>query len=407
MKNFPDQDPFRELEKRLENYTELPDDAVWRNIDAALRPKRRLIILPWLDGVTSLLLIGLLTFAVGGNEFRENLSKASDKLQYSEEQSGKSNNPLKLEMEQNTANAKSSKQSFSTTDGNNIFKKGTTGPTAVAYPHQLNYVQSQFLSQDSSRVTTLMDTSNLSSTDQQLDSVSKITNEVKADSGKIAVEVKESKRMRKRKHTFYAMVTPSLSFQRAQPISRDGIVVTRFANKSILSGDRFGVSINTGVQGYISKHFEYYGGLSFYHQSQTIKYEYQSDGVTLEESEDDGYTVSPKSAVGIVNYKMMNIGVEGGVLYHLYGKMLTHKIGAGLTYQQGLNNSRSEEYINSRSSYLSYQIFYRNELRVNSRLRFFVQPTFVQTIAVNEKLNAPFKMKPYRAGLGFGVLYGF
>jgi hypothetical protein len=410
MKNFPDQDPFRELEKRLENYTELPDDTVWKNIDTSLRPKRRFILLPWLDGVTSLLLIGLLTFAVAGNELRDDLIMASHKHQRTEERSGKKTSPLKQEMDPYISTTKPSERSFATPGNKRIFKEPTNEPTSVAETdHRQHNIESKFAPSDTSGtsgITTFTDTGNLFSNDQQIDSVSKITDGATADSSEIAVEGKKSKRMRKRKHAFYAMVTPSLSFQRAEPVSRDGIIVTRFVNKSILSGDRFGVSINAGVQGYISKRFEYYGGLSFYHQNQTVKYEYQTDEVTLGESEDDGYTVSPKSAEGIVNYKMMNVGVEGGVLYHLYGKMLTHKIGAGLTYQQGLNKSRSEEYINSKSSYLSYQIFYRNELRVNSRLRLFVQPTFVQTIAVNEKLNAPFKMKPYRAGLGFGILYG-
>src|SRR5687767_10251030 len=102
MKNFPDQDPFRELEKRLENYAELPDDAVWTNIDTALRPKRRFILLPWLDGITSLLLIGFLTVAIGGNELRDNFSKASNEYQYIEERSEKNNATLKPEMEQIT-----------------------------------------------------------------------------------------------------------------------------------------------------------------------------------------------------------------------------------------------------------------------------------------------------------------
>ena len=46
MKNFPDHNQFDELEKRLQSYTEQPDDLVWENIDAALRPSRTLL---WLS----------------------------------------------------------------------------------------------------------------------------------------------------------------------------------------------------------------------------------------------------------------------------------------------------------------------------------------------------------------------
>ncbi len=104
---------------------------------------------------------------------------------------------------------------------------------------------------------------------------------------------------------------------------------------------------------------------------------------------------------------MLNLGLQTGILYNLYGKTLTHKIGGGVSYQQGLKKTDSESYKNSESSYFSYQVFYRNEIRVSSRVRVFVQPVFMQSIRVREKLDAPFNLKPYRAGIGFGILYDF
>jgi hypothetical protein len=404
MKNFPDHDSFNGLEKRLESYTELPDDAVWSNIDATLRQRRRWALLPWLDGMTSLCLAGLLTFAIADNKPADKSIEPSHTAQPNREPTS-SVSPSIQQLKTDTG-IKNTRGHTSTTFASNGIIKEETSPAVVVNRAQQNYKRNETEASDSLSVATTVRSSNSSFEEEQLDSISVQVNVLKTDSSNIVGEEKNSKQLRKRKHTFYAMVTPSLSFHRADPVSRDGIVVTRFANKSILSGGRFGFSINAGVQGYISKRLDYYGGLSFYHQNQTIEYEYLSDKVILEEAE-DGYTVSPKSAVGIVNYKMVNMGVEAGVLYHLYGKLLTHKIGAGFSYQQGLSASRSEEYTNSRSSYLSYQLFYRNELRINSRLKFFVQPVFVQAIAVNEKLDAPFKMKPYRAGLGFGILYGF
>jgi hypothetical protein len=220
---------------------------------------------------------------------------------------------------------------------------------------------------------------------------------------------KQSQRIpKKRRPAVYANVTPSLSFQRAIPLVNDDGIVNRLSDVSILSAERFGISLDIGLQGSINKRFEYYGGLSFYHQRQILKYSYQSgDQVIVESSGDNSYTVTPKSFVGSINYKMLNLGVQGGVLYNLYGKTLTHKIGAGLSYQNGFKKSNSGAYENSESSYFSYQVFYRNEIRIGPRLRFFVQPFFTQSIRVRERLDAPFNLKAYRAGVGFGILYDF
>ena len=222
-------------------------------------------------------------------------------------------------------------------------------------------------------------------------------------------EVTSSKRIPKRRHKYYMSVTPSLSFQRAIPVS-DEIVVNDFLNSSVLSGERFGFSIETGIQGYLSKRWEYYGGISFYKQNQSIKYSYQvNNQVEVESSGDKDYTVTPKTLEGSLNYEMTNLGLQAGVLYNLYGrtKALRHKIGAGLQYHHGLMESEAGGYKNSASSYISYQIFYRNEVRVGKRWSVFVQPVFTQSFIVNEKSDAPFNLKPYRAGVGFGVLYDF
>ncbi len=64
MKNFPDHNQFDELEKRLQSYTEQPDDLVWENIDAALRPSRTLLWLPWVDYLTSSVSIFLCALAI-------------------------------------------------------------------------------------------------------------------------------------------------------------------------------------------------------------------------------------------------------------------------------------------------------------------------------------------------------
>ena len=51
------------------------------------------------------------------------------------------------------------------------------------------------------------------------------------------------------------------------------------------------------------------------------------------------------------------------------------------------------------------QILFRSELQISEKLRLFVQPNFGYSFYSSEKLEQPFTLKPYRAGLGAGVLY--
>jgi len=94
------------------------------------------------------------------------------------------------------------------------------------------------------------------------------------------------------------------------------------------------------------------------------------------------------------------------LLVTLKGEKLKHKFGAGVLFAQGFAKE-SGSYNNSRSSYLSYQIFYRNEARIKDRLSWFVEPMFTYSFISKEKLAEPFRLKPYRAGISGGILYRF
>ena len=208
--------------------------------------------------------------------------------------------------------------------------------------------------------------------------------------------------------SFYALFSPTLSFQTATPSARDGVIIQKFNKPSILSGDRLGIGLEAGVQGRLSKKFEYFAGLSVYHQSQTLQYTYQSSGsFVIENGGDDlSYTVKPTTTERSVSYSMLNIGAQAGVLYTLTESRLSHKIGLGLQYQKGLTHASSgEPYDNSSSSYLNYQVLYRAELALNGRLTFIVQPSVTRTCLVNETLHVPFTLKQYRPGVSVGLSY--
>jgi hypothetical protein len=228
----------------------------------------------------------------------------------------------------------------------------------------------------------------------------------KVDSLKTEEDATEKRKHLRQGLTFYFSVMPQLSFQHVIPASQDGVVISDIYNQPIFSSGRLGINIEVGIQGKLANRLEYYGGLSIFQQHQTLEYAYQTTSdLTIESKDDLNYTITPDNRIGVVNYAMLNMGANAGLLYHLRGKKLAHKIGAGLSYQYGSRKIASEVYDNSSSQYLFYQIFYRNELQLNTRLTFFIQPTFSQSIFVNQKLEAPFKVKPYRAGLGIGLLY--
>jgi hypothetical protein len=413
MKNFPDHDQFDELEKRLRSYSEQPEDLIWENIDAALRPNRTLFWVRWLDYFALTILIFACVLAINAAQSNQALLTSaivneSESLRHNHQ---RNQLPLK-QKEQKKENGNSdiyegtsvnpfvSREIFYNADKVeletqvNASRKAKIPPTSDTTQalSQLIHEEEIFLAM--LRADTLI----VPSVDMPVDSLTQNQN-----------AAKQPKRIaKKRRPALYATVTPSLSFQHAIPLSNDEIIVNGLSDVSILSAERFGISLDVGLQGSISKRFEYYGGLSFYHQNQVLKYSFQSgDVVSVESSGDNSYTVTPKSFVGSINYEMLNLGVQAGILYNLYGKTLTHKIGAGLGYQNGFKKSNSGAYENSESGYFSYQVFYRNEVRVRPRLRFFVQPVFTQSIQVREQLDAPFNLKPYRAGIGFGILYDF
>ncbi|MCI0751941.1 MAG: hypothetical protein L0Y35_08890 [Flammeovirgaceae bacterium] len=219
----------------------------------------------------------------------------------------------------------------------------------------------------------------------------------------------ESQRKTWKGFTMYASITPQLSYQRVTPLANDQVVVDEFGKRSVLSSERFGFGFDAGVIGRINKKVEYYAGASFYKQNQTLGYYVKSmENNTVQPSGDFLYEVVPSQQVKEFNYSMTNLGFSGGVMYHFYGEKLLHKAGGGLTYQQGIRkSSQGETYNNAESSYMLYQLFYRNEYVVNDALHIFLQPTFSHSFYSNEKLEEPFKLKPYRVGLAFGITYQF
>jgi hypothetical protein len=160
----------------------------------------------------------------------------------------------------------------------------------------------------------------------------------------------------------------------------------------------------------VTPKLELYTSLSYYQQQQIISYTYtSSENASISQAADSwSFTVSPGMTTKTFNYNMRNAGISAGVLYFLKGTKLMHKMGGGFHYQKGMmKRKEGDSYTNSNSDYFGYQLLYRLEYVLNRKTGFFVQPVFTHSPFSNEDLNEPFTVKPYRAGIGVGIVYHF
>ncbi len=178
--------------------------------------------------------------------------------------------------------------------------------------------------------------------------VNKDSTIVKADKKKApARTAKEEEQKRKAWHPMlYFSLTPSLAFQKVTPMRNDDIHISGLQEQSLISGNRAGISLETGGQITLLKGFDLYGGLAYYQQSQSVTYNYtlpSSTNINSQESMD--YVISPEGGTHTFRYAMRNAGVSAGFLYTVKDAKLMHKIGAGLQYQRGFMKSTQRRYL--------------------------------------------------------------
>ncbi|RAV98283.1 hypothetical protein [Pseudochryseolinea flava] len=234
---------------------------------------------------------------------------------------------------------------------------------------------------------------------------------VKESEQRAVTKTKQKEDLRKpkilRNANVYAVITPSLSFQEITPVKTDGIEVLDFESPGVIDNARLGWSFDAGYQGVIKKNLEWYAGLSYYQQQQTLSYRYNTGKFDVTQTP-KGITMTPQTATKSFSYNMRNVGASAGVFYTIKQGGLRHKFGAGLQFHQGLLKSSGESsYNNKQSRYLNYQLSYRLEMSANQRWNIFLQPSYTHAIISNENLREPFKLKPYRAGIGVGAIYRF
>jgi hypothetical protein len=465
MKNSPDKEWLDKVSQRLRDYSEEPDVNTWDKIVAKAATDRDAAWIPWLN--RSAVLIGLLAMSwlwIGNGEGRhlttqkegaslveafatskdkvrntpDKIATSQDKLASAEDKVATNQNQNKdityqnkgaasraIQKSEAAASLENGLQQVSPVNPKNentgreninVDKKFTdvtlvsTMPENVANDQNATaVVQASSLLQLSPKNTDASPVPTPALMEKKIEDATKIP-VTKPDS--IRYSVIEKKKNTKRPFRFFAAVTPVLTYQRISPFENDQVVINRFVGKPMFSGDRLGVNLGAGLEGKIKGRFDFYSGFHFYQQSQTLTYERVAnkfDGAEVYHYQANSfnsisYDVTRGSVQKTLTYSMLNAGIEAGVMYRIKGEKLKQKIGAGFLYEQGLLSAHGT-YDNSASRYGFYQIFYRMEYVLQKSLSLYVQPIFSYSVTANETLSEPFALRPYRAGIGFGLIY--
>ena len=413
MKNLPEDELFNSVENRLRNYSELPDDEGWDRISSAITSKIEPKWISWTNRTAATLSLVILFFLLNGENISYN--DASKKTQSNTDKENKTDlaPAISLRTEPKRPEPGSEDNRGKVTSPTNSLYHSEDRDSDEREAANINFSQSvgdKKQEEEMIAVTPMGNEAQNTITETfQADSVLIAVKELKKDSAaSVGSVLPPTKKRKKSRMTLYSMISPSLSFQHVTPESEDGVVVDKLHSPGVISHERFGFSIETGLQGQISERFQYVVGLSFYHQFQQVSYDEKSDGAVVESGDDLNYVIKPATTTKTFDYSMGNIGVQVGVLYTLKQRGLMHKAGVMLQYQKGLIQANEDDaYDNSSSDYLNYQFLYRVEYRFSSGVGLFVQPAYTHSIIANESLDAPFKLKQSRASLGVGIVYRF
>ncbi len=395
MKNLPDDELFNSVENRLRNYSELPDDDVWKRISGAtpLTIESKWII--WTNR-TAITLSLVVLFSLFYSQNAPNGALTNDLSENT------------VIVERNVESAISSPVSESELAN---FAETNQKKSRINEKRVIHFSDSRTVHSEMNLPLPIKAAEEQKENDHKsvADSASVVVKEPKKDSAAIVNHVLPPQKKRKKsKLTFYSMISPSLSFQHVTPDSQDGVVIEKINGSGVISLERFGFTIETGVQGQMGKRFQYILGLSYYQQSQRLEYEGHGNGTTIESGEDLNFVITPETTTRSFDYNMRNIGVQAGVLYTLKLRGLMHKPGLVFQYQKGMMQATDDAvYDNSSSDYINFQLLYRVEYAFGSGVSVFIQPAYTHSIIANESLNAPFKLKQSRASLGVGIVYRF
>jgi len=203
----------------------------------------------------------------------------------------------------------------------------------------------------------------------------------------------------------YALVMPTLGYQEVTPRTDDNVLIAGIDKLSAFSPRRLGIRAEAGLQIPLTEKWELNTGALLYVRSQTIGYRYYTpDQVLVTPMGNNTFEVRPEEQHGTFEYTVRNIGLFAGVNYQFKAQKYTQRLGAGLELHKGLSGQGR---LSGDNLYLFGHLYYRLEMPLSKRFSLLVQPTLNYSLRLNERLTAPFYVKPYGLGLHAGVAFKF
>jgi hypothetical protein len=231
----------------------------------------------------------------------------------------------------------------------------------------------------------------------------------KPENENVTVPAKEEKKKTKRAKGFYVLVMPTFGYQKIEPVKTDNILIESIQKVSAFSTNRLGIRAEFGIEKPVSPRLSAHVGVLYFQRKQTIAYSYRdTDKIIIEHSIEDSlvYTISTQKENATFEYELKNIGVIAGLNYTLKSKRFIHKFGVAAEVQRGLKPVNKEVNTGQRT-YLFGDAYYRVIYPVSRRLDFMFQPTINYSLQLDQRLSAPFYVKPYGLGLNVGAYFHF
>ncbi|HYG03407.1 MAG TPA: hypothetical protein VD927_13240 [Chryseosolibacter sp.] len=220
----------------------------------------------------------------------------------------------------------------------------------------------------------------------------------------LADEKKEEKPKRIRNHGLYALVMPTFGYQQVRPVDDDDIVIESIEKISLFSTKRLGIRAEVGYEHAISKRLSANAGVFYYQRKQTIAYGYRDPRrveVVPIEGQPWSYQVKQELLSSTFEYEVKNIGLTAGINYTIKSKVLHQKLGTGVEIHKAM--SSSGEINGTNRAFIFANAYYRISYPVAPSIDIMIQPTLNYSIQLDERLDAPFYVKPYGLGLNFGA----
>jgi hypothetical protein len=202
---------------------------------------------------------------------------------------------------------------------------------------------------------------------------------------------------------------PTFGYQHVSPLKDDNILIESIEKVSAFSTRRLGVRVELGFEKFITPRLALNAGVLYYQRKQTIGYLYRdTENFEIDPLYSDSlvYRVAMTQQTGTFEYELKNIGVLGGINYTLKGKRFVQKFGLAAEFHKGLMPVSTE--VASGSQYYMFgNVYYRISYPLSKRFDVMLQPTLNYSLQTDERITAPFYVKPYGLGFNFGFYFHF